>query len=90
MHWQQVMGSSNIAAIGYDEEKKECYVRFNSGAIYVYEDVGPGIWEELQHSQSKGRFVGIQLRRAHAYRRLADHVEANSGGEGAEGAAKGD
>jgi len=79
MHWQQVMGSSNVAAIAYDEELKECYVRFHTGAVYVYEDVGPGIWEELKHTQSKGRFVQIQLRRVHPYRRLADYVEDSGG-----------
>lgn len=87
MHWQQVMGSSNVAAIAYDEEKKECHVRFHGGAVYVYENVGPGIWEELQNSPSKGRFVGIQLRRAHPYRRVADHVEADSGGQSPSGVA---
>ena len=86
MHWQQVMGSSNVAAIAYDADNKECYVRFHGGSVYIYEGVGPGIWEELQHSQSKGRFVGIQLRRAHAYRRAPDHVEADSGGNAPQGA----
>lgn len=85
-NWQQVMGSSNVAAIAYDPVKQECYVKFHSGAAYVYEDVGPGIWEELQHAQSKGRFVGIQLRRAHNYRRVED-VENDSGGQGPPGAA---
>lgn len=86
MYWQQVLGSSNVAAIAYDEEKKECYVRFNSGAVYVYEGVGPGIWEELQHSQSKGRFIGIQFRRTHTYRRILDVAPDSGGGVATEGA----
>lgn len=85
MHWQQVMGSSNVSAIGYDADKKECFVRFNSGAVYVYENVSPEVWGELLHAQSKGRFVGIKLRREHVYRRV-DHVEANSSREGYSGA----
>ncbi len=83
MHWQQVFGSSNVAAIAYDTDKEECWVRFHGGSVYVYGGVGPGIWEELQHSQSKGRFVQIQLRRAHPARREADYVESGTGGEGA-------
>jgi hypothetical protein len=75
MHWQQVLGSSNVDAIKYDEENKKCYVRFLNGDVYVYDDVGPGIWEELVHSTSKGRFVQIHLRRAHSYRRAEDHEE---------------
>ena len=90
MHWQQVMGSSNVAAIAYDEEKLECHVRFHGGSVYIYENVGPGIWEEFQHSQSKGRFVGIHLRRAHPYRRAENYVETDSGGQGPSGVAKQD
>lgn len=72
MIWQQVLGSSNVQAIAYDEEKKEVHVKFHpDGAEYVYEDVGPGIWDELLNTPSKGRFVQIQLRRAHSYRRVA-------------------
>ena len=81
MHWQQVFGSSNVKAIKYDPENKECWVAFNNNAVYVYSDVGPGIWDELLHSQSKGRFVGIQLKRAHRSRREADYVETSTSGE---------
>ena len=81
MHWQPVYGSANVAAIGYDAEKQECWVRFIGGAVYVYSDVGPGIWNELLHSQSKGRFVGIQLKRVHRARREADYVETGASGE---------
>lgn len=80
IHWQQVLGSSNVDAIAYDAEKQECYVRFLSGAVYVYEKVGPGIWEELKHASSKGRFIGIHLRRAHSYRRLTEYETSSSGG----------
>lgn len=78
MQWKQVLGSSNVWAIAYDEEKKECYVKFLSGATYVYGNVGPGIWEELQHAQSKGRFISIHLRRAHPYRKVADEPTQQS------------
>jgi hypothetical protein len=85
MHWQQVLGSSNVAAIAYDEEKQECYVKFNTDAVYIYEDVGPGMWEEFQHTSSKGRFAQIELRRAHKCRRAEDDVETDNGGEGTPG-----
>lgn len=70
MIWQQVLGSSNVQAIAYDEEKKEVHVKFHPDGIeYIYENVGPGIWDELQHTASKGRYVQIQLKRAHPYRK---------------------
>lgn len=77
--WKPVYGSSNVQAIAYDEAKQECYVKFHpAGAVYVYEGVGPGMWHELLHADSKGRFVQIQLRRAHPYRRVQDGTEADS------------
>jgi hypothetical protein len=79
MIWQQVLGSSNVQAIAYDEEKKEVHVKFHpNGDEYVYENVGPGIWDELLNTQSKGRFVQIQLRRAHPYRKV-DSVQQEAG-----------
>jgi len=81
MNWQQVLGSSNVAAIAYDPDKKEAWVRFHSGAVYVYSDVGPGIWDEFLHSGSKGRYVQIQLKRAHKARREADYVETGTSGK---------
>ena len=90
MHWQQVLGSSNVAAIAYDEEKQECWVRFLNNAVYVYEGVGPGVWDELKHTSSKGRYVQIQLRRAHKSRREADYVETGDSREAASGPPKED
>jgi hypothetical protein len=79
MHWQQVFGSSNVSAIAYDADKQECLVRFHNNSVYAYEGVGPGIWNEFLHSESKGRYVQVQLRRAHKARREADYVEDNTG-----------
>lgn len=78
MNWQQVFGSSNVSAIAYDAEKKECWVKFNEGSVYVYENVGPGVWEEFNNAQSKGRFVNLVLRRGHAYRKEASAEPATN------------
>ena len=81
IHWKQVLGSSNVQAIAYDEENREVWVKFHpKGDVYIYEGVGPGMWDELEHSESKGRFVQIQMRRAHTARRAADE-KADTGGQ---------
>lgn len=90
IHWQQVLGSSNVAAIAYDEEKQECWVKFLNGAVYVYEGVGPGIWDEFRHTSSKGRYVQIQLRRAHKFRKEDGDGGPDSGGKVDPGAAEED
>lgn len=53
--WQEVE-SSNISAIGYDEEKQELYVRFSSGAEYAYHEVPTGIYQDFLDADSKGKY----------------------------------
>jgi hypothetical protein len=67
--WVPVQGSSNIDSIGYDVDKQECWVKYLSGGIYVYSNVPVEQYEELMNSSSKGRYVSIVLRRAHAVRK---------------------
>ena len=74
MNWMPVYGSSNVSSIGYDIPRRECWVRFHSGATYVYENVSPEVYDEFLHSGSKGRFVKIQMARAYNYRQEADYI----------------
>lgn len=69
--WTPVYGSSNVEAIAYLEETKECHVRFLGGAHYVYHDVTPKIWEEFLQAPSKGRYVNIVLKRGYKFDALA-------------------
>jgi hypothetical protein len=72
MEWKQVMASSSVAAIAYDEGKRECWIKFNNGAIYAYEDVSPEEFHDLNGTPSKGRYVQIVLRRGKAARKESD------------------
>lgn len=47
--------SSNIKALGYNENLKILRVMFKNGSSYIYENVEPEIWENLKTSQSKGK-----------------------------------
>lgn len=49
--------SSNVQAIGYDNNAQELHVQFNSGATYVYHGVPPEIYDELMAAASKGSFL---------------------------------
>jgi hypothetical protein len=48
--------SSNISAIGYDEEAKELHVSFNKSGTYIYSNVEPKIFESFISADSKGKF----------------------------------
>ncbi len=68
--WQATPESSHVEAIGYEQEFGNLYVRFNDGSEYRYKSVEQPVWEEFQQSGSKGRYVGIVLKRRYRYERL--------------------
>lgn len=50
------VSSSNIQAIGFDDEKKILAVQFHSGAIFHYAGVEPDLALDLVNADSIGRF----------------------------------
>jgi len=56
------VSSSNIESIGYDKERKELYVEFRGGGIYVYSGVPGLVYEKLMESNSKGRFLANNVK----------------------------
>ena len=62
--------SSNVAAVGYDEEKSELYVSFLNGSLYKYYGVDQGVYINMLNASSKGRFVWRELREVYHYARI--------------------
>jgi len=56
--------SSNIAAVGYDEETKELRIEFNSGKTYSYQDVPKELATDLLYADSVGRYFHAHIRNA--------------------------
>ncbi len=54
--------SSNIEAIGYDEEAGELHVQFLSGGYYIYHSVPRGVFDELMYAPSKGSFLNREVK----------------------------
>lgn len=59
--------SSNIEAIGYDEDNQELHVRFLSGACYIYNGVPRQIFDDLMEAPSKGSFLNRQIKVVYQY-----------------------
>ena len=53
----QLVESSMIQAVGYDEPSQTLVVIFNSGRTYEYYEVPPGIYTQLMASDSKGSYM---------------------------------
>lgn len=56
-------GSSNIDAIGYLEESRQLFVKFNSGKLYVYGNVPLTLYVDLKRAPSKGQFFNRHIKR---------------------------
>lgn len=64
------VSSSNLEWVAYDEEKKDLYIQFRSGGLYVYYDVPMDIFEGLLEAGSKGRYHNIKIKWAYKYKKL--------------------
>ena len=59
--------SSNIEAIGYDEDSEELYVQFLSGGCYIYHKVPSYVFGEMMNAPSKGSFLNREIKGIYSY-----------------------
>ena len=59
--------SSNVEAIGYDDNAEELHVQFVSGEGYVYHDVPRAIFDALMDAPSKGGFLNKEVKRIYRF-----------------------
>ncbi|CAN7441131.1 KTSC domain-containing protein [Phenylobacterium sp. LjRoot164] len=67
---RQLVASTNIAAIGYDEPSETLEVEFNNGTVYQYYNVSAALLEQLMQSTSKGQFLNAYIKNAYPYSRV--------------------
>ena len=60
--------SSNLQAVAY--ERGNLYIRFNTGAMYVYYDVPIEVAQALLDAESKGQFLHNEIKGVYDYSRL--------------------
>ena len=64
--------SSNLKAVGYDEEKRILYVDFLNGTKYQYFDVPRFLFEELLKADSKGSYLDRRIKKGpYKYQKIA-------------------
>lgn len=55
--------STNIEAVGYDSSAQELHIKFlKTGITYVYYSVEEWRFDELMRSDSKGRYVNLEIK----------------------------
>lgn len=62
--------STAIRTIDYDHERSKLFVRFESGARYVYVGVPVEVCRSFLDADSKGRFFQAEIRDQYPYNRL--------------------
>lgn len=60
--------SSNIAAVGYDAERRELRVRFRGGSEYAYADVPADVAAALVDAPSVGGYLAREIAHNPRYR----------------------
>ena len=65
MEW---VDSSNIEAIGYDDNMRELFVQFKGGTTYIYVDVPAEVHQELRQADSKGIYLNREIRNSYEWR----------------------
>lgn len=55
------IASSNITALGYDENNKVLRVIFKNNSSYIYTNVEPEVWQIVINSESKGKSLNENI-----------------------------
>ena len=63
-------GSSNIAAVQYDDETRELTVEFQNGASYKYREVPPSVMAGFREAGSVGQYFFAAVKNRYSYERL--------------------
>ena len=65
------VSSSNLSAVGYDSQNRQLFIRFHSGALYVYRNVPQSVYEGLMNASSLGQYHAAHIKNAYPYQRLS-------------------
>jgi hypothetical protein len=62
--------STNVAAVGYDEDSLTLQVEFNNGSTYQYFDVPQAIFDSLLGASSVGQYLNQNVKGTYRYSRV--------------------
>ena len=68
--------SSNIAAVGYDEQARSLTIQFRGGSVFIYDDVPTELHDQLMAAESPGKFFAANIRDAFDTRSVSSDEKA--------------
>ena len=70
MNMTPITNSSNVKAVGYDENTETLRVEFLAGGVYDYLDVPISQYSALMSADSVGSFIAKQIKRKYESRKV--------------------
>jgi hypothetical protein len=67
---RELVSSSNIASIGYDENSQTLEIEFLNGTIYQYFDVPNRIFQEIMAANSHGQYLAQNIKGIYRYSKV--------------------
>lgn len=67
---RELVASTNIASIGYNEPSETLEVEFTNGTVYQYYNIGAALWDQFRQAASKGQFLNAYIKNAYPYSRV--------------------
>jgi len=64
------VSSSNVAAVGYDENSQTVYVRFLNNSLYIYKGVPQSEFDGLLNAPSVGSYLNRNYKNVYPYERI--------------------
>jgi len=61
--------SSNVEAIGYDDNAQELHVQFLNGSRYVYHSVPREVFDAFLNAPSKGSYLNREIKGVYQFTR---------------------
>lgn len=68
---RELVASSNIISVGYDEPSETLEIEFSNNTIYQYFNVSAEMFEQFKHAPSKGQFLNAYIKNAHPFSRVS-------------------
>lgn len=62
--------SSNVEAVGYDEDSSTLQVEFKNGGVYQYFDVPEVVFIGLRDADSVGRYLNANIKGTYRYSKV--------------------
>lgn len=71
-----ITNSSNVLAIGYDDNSHTGYIQFKNGGEYIIEELPLFVFNEWEAAQSKGSYFATHIKKQYNVVKMGVEAEA--------------